>query len=84
MAAVSGKKICVLAFNIVSAGTNTLAWKSNTTALTGVATLAVNNVWRESYATRGHFETVAGEALNIDSTAAVLHGGWLVYAEVDA
>lgn len=43
----------------------------------------VNGTLAASYSEVGHFVTIAaGAALNLDSSAATAHGGWVVYVEI--
>lgn len=82
VAAVTGKILRVLAFNLVTTLANTLQWKSDTTAITGPMPLGADGNVDADFAEEGHFETAAGEALNLDSSAATAHGGWVNYVEV--
>lgn len=82
VAAVSGKSLRVLEALAVTAGANTLQWKSATTALTGPMALAASGSAQVHFAEEGHFETTAGQALNLDQSAAVQVGGWLRYVEI--
>lgn len=85
VAAVTSKKIRVLAVWLVSAGTVTTRWESGAggTALTGQATLAVNTGYALPFNPVGWFETAKGVALNLELSAAVSVDGSLVYVEVD-
>lgn len=85
VAAVAGRKIRVLSFFLVSAGTVLARFESDAdgTALTGQMTLAVNDVVEAGYNPLGHFETVAGELLNLELSAAVSVDGALTYVLVD-
>jgi hypothetical protein len=85
VAAVAGKKIRVLGFFLVSAGTVVTRFESGTggTALTGQMTMAVNVVQSSGFSPVGWFETVAGELLNLELSAAVSVDGGLVYVLVD-
>lgn len=84
VAAVAGKKIRVLGFVLVSAGTVTARFESaaDGTALTGQMTLAVNTVVSSGYNALGWFETVAGQLLNLELSAAVSVDGVLTYVLV--
>ena len=87
VAAVTGKKIRVLAFVLVMTGTAvTVRFESGAggTALTGQMTPSQGNVIQAAYAPVGHFETAAGQALNLELGGAQSVDGWLVYAEVPA
>ena len=84
LAAVTGHKIRVLSYTLVAAGEVAVRFESAAggTALTGVMTLIkgvplVVNLERE-----GHFETVAGELLNMELGGAVQVSGHLTYCLV--
>lgn len=81
VAAVSGKKIRVLGFFLVSGGTVTARFESDAggDALTGQMTLAVNVEVAPGYNPAGWFETNAGELLNLELSGAVSVDGALVY-----
>lgn len=84
VAAVAGKKIRVLSFYIRQSAAGTLRFESTAggTALTGVmVTTTADLVCEGSFNPFGHFETVAGQLLNLEiGTGAAM--GWLVYQEV--
>lgn len=84
VAAVTGKKIRVLALVLVSAGTVTARFESAAggTALTGQMTLAVNTGFVLPFNPLGWFETVAAELLNLELSGAVSVDGCLTYIEV--
>lgn len=84
VAAVAGKRIRVLAFLLVSAGTVTARFESGAdgTALTGQMTLAVNTQVQAAFNPVGWFETAAGVALNLELSGNVSVDGMLVYVEV--
>lgn len=84
VSAVTGKKIRVLLWALVSGGTVTVRFESGAggTALTGQMTTAVNNVVCPGYSAIGHFETAAGELLNLELSGNVTVDGYLVYIEV--
>jgi len=81
VAASAGKKIRVLCFGFVSAGTVTARFESaaDGTALTGQMTMAVNTGFSSPFSPVGLFETVAGDALNLELSAGVSVDGFLVY-----
>lgn len=86
VAAVTGKKIRVLAlFLVASGGANNARFESGTggTALTGVMNLAANGQLSLPYNAAGHFETAAGALLNLELSAATAVGGYLVYVTVE-
>ncbi len=84
VAAVTGKKIRVLSWSIVANAAVNAKWQSHTTPtdLTGLHYCAANGGISVPFSPVGHFETVAGEALDINLSGAVAVGGSLVYVEV--
>lgn len=83
VALVATKKIRVLAYNFIVAGATTVKFQSNAaTDLTGVKTLAANGGLVAGFCPVGHFETAAGEKLNLVLGTAVVTGGELTYVEV--
>jgi hypothetical protein len=82
VAAVTSKKIRVLSWSLMSAGTTNVKWQSATTDKTGLYYLIANTGIAEAYCPVGLFETAAGEALNINLSVAVATGGRLTYVEV--
>ena len=86
VAAVTGCKIRVLAvlLNQIASSTSTVQFKSASTALTGVITVKVNDLYLAlPFNPAGWMETASGEALNL-TTVAQAAGGCLVYEEVIA
>jgi hypothetical protein len=86
VAAVAGKKIRVMGFFFVAAGAVDARWESDAdgTALSGVMTLAAGDPFVASgFNPLGWFETVAGELLNLELSAAVSVDGALTYVLVD-
>jgi len=82
IAAVTGKRIRVMSFFMVAAGAVGVKFQSATTDLTGVMSLAANGgISTTSHS--GLFETAAGEALNINLSAAVQVSGSMAYVELD-
>ncbi len=83
VAAVTGKKIRVIAMHFVATGAVTVTWKSATTTICAAQSYAANGVVDVNWAPCGHlFETVAGEALNIVLGGAVQVSGVINYIEV--
>jgi hypothetical protein len=83
--AVTGKKIRVLSFCFQAAGAVTVRFESTAggTALTGQMTQgAAGDGQVRNYNPLGWFETVAGELLNMELSAAVSVDGDLQYIEV--
>ena len=85
VAAVTGKAIRVVDVMLVSTGTVNARFESSAggTALSGVINLTAQAGFAPGYNRAGHFQTVAGEALNLELSGAVSVDGWLVYVEVD-
>lgn len=83
--AVTGKKIRVMAGSLTMTGTAvTIRFESaaSGTALTGQMTPLQGTTILLPYCPLGHFETVAGELLNLELGGAQSVDGWLVYIEV--
>ena len=85
VAAVTGKKIRVYQVVLIAGGTTTVRFESAAggTALTGQLNLVANVGFSTGWCPAGHFQTLAGELLNLELSAAVTVDGWLIYAEVD-
>ena len=81
VAAVARHKIRVISYTLVAAGAVAVRFESAAggTALTGVMTLATGTPLVNGTAREGHFETVAGELLNMELGGAVQVSGHLVY-----
>jgi hypothetical protein len=84
VAGVTGKKIRVLQFALVSVTAVAVRFESaaSGTAIPGVMSLGATGVLSAGYCPVGHFETIAGELLNLELGGAVQVSGWLVYQEV--
>lgn len=84
VAAVGGKKIRVLRWSLVCNGAVNVKWQSHVTPtdLTGLHYFSANGGISEPYCKVGHFETVSGEALDINLSGAIAVGGSLTYVEV--
>lgn len=84
VAAVAGKKIRVIAWDLVCNGAVNAKWQSHVTPtdLTGLYYFSANDGIAKSFSPFGYFETVAGEALDLNLSAAIAVGGSLVYVEV--
>jgi hypothetical protein len=87
----ASKKIRVLAYTLVCAGASGVKWQSSTsnvnatgsnTDLTPVMSFAANGGASVAYCPLGHFETVAGEALKLNSNSTNQVSGHLVYVVV--
>lgn len=86
VAAVAGKKIRVHNIVLISGGDMTVRFESGAggTALTGQMTVGAGSGFAPGFDPYGHFETAAGELLNLELSAATTADGWLVYSLVDA
>jgi hypothetical protein len=84
LAAVTSKKIRVLAAFLVAAGTVNVRFESGTggTALTGQMNLVANTGFVLPYNPVGWFETASNTLLNLELSAAVSVDGCLTYIEV--
>ena len=83
VAAVASKRIRVLDVLIVATDAVTVSFESDAsgTALTGDISLAANGGFAPGFDLHGHFQTVAGELLNLELGGAVQVDGWLTYIE---
>jgi len=77
--AVAGKKIRVLRWGFAAGGDVTAKWRSGSTDLTGPRPLTKYAAAGGAPSPWGLFETAAGEALNLNLSAAVAVGGELTY-----
>ncbi len=84
VSAVPTKKIRVLSFMLVAAGTVTTRFESGAggTALTGQMSWVANTGVMGAYSPVGLFETAAGALLNLELSGVVSVDGYLVYQEV--
>lgn len=84
VAAVTGKKIRVLAVFLVAAAAVTIRFESGAggTALTGQMVLAANGGFTLPFNPEGWFETAAAALLNLELSAAASVDGALAYVEV--
>jgi len=84
VAAVASKKIRVHNVVLLSAGTVTVRFESaaDGTALTGQMQLTAQTGFAPGFDPTGHFETVAGQALNLELSGAISVDGWITYQEV--
>jgi hypothetical protein len=81
VAAITGKSIVVHSVFVVAAGANSVYFKSGSTAITGTSALAANGGFSLAPNEQGWFKTVAGEALNFTTSAAVATGVTITYSE---
>lgn len=84
VSAVSSKKLRVLALNLIANAAVNVKWQSHVTPTdkTGLAYLGANGGYILPFNPVGWFETVSGEALDINLSGAVAVGGHLTYIEV--
>ena len=82
VAARTGKRILVLSYVVNASGAVGVKFQSASTDLTGTLTLAANQTQDAYYSEAGYFQTVAGEALNINLSGAVQVGGHLTWVEI--
>jgi len=81
VAGVSGKRIRVIAYAIVSSATVNVKFRSNTTDITGAMRIVEGGGIAHAY-DGGLFQTAVGESLNINLSANATVGGYIVYREV--
>jgi hypothetical protein len=84
VAAVTSKKIRVLRWRVSANGAVNIKWQSHVTP-TDKSGLSYCTQFKDcggGYCPVGHFETIAGEALDINLSAAVAVSGELTYVEV--
>jgi hypothetical protein len=84
VAAVGGKKIRVLRWRVTSNGTTNVKWQSHVTPtdISGLSYLTQFKDVGGGYCPVGHFETISGEALDINNSAAVAISGEVTYIEI--
>ena len=82
VAAVTGKRIRVVSAFLMANGSVNGKWQSASTDITGLAYLIVNVGYVLPFNPTGWFQTAAGEALNLNLSAAIAAGGCLTYVEV--
>jgi hypothetical protein len=83
VAAVTGKKIRVIAVSMVAGGTATnVTFNTATTALSPLYALGINGVVVLPYNPAGWFETVAGDALTVTTGTGATTGISVTYAAV--
>jgi hypothetical protein len=83
VSAVGGKKLRVLNYVLMSNGTVNAKFQSSTAGdITGLLYLVANTGASSSFNPVGHFETVSGEALELNLSGAIAVGGHLSYVEV--
>ncbi len=85
VAAVAGKRIRVLSFFLVAVTAVTVRFESTSggAALTGLMSVGATDVLAPGYNPLGHFQTVAGQLLNLELGGTVQVSGALTYVLVD-
>lgn len=88
VAAVTGRKIRVLGYMLVAAGSVVATWKSGSTAISGAMSMVVGvpvpaPLGGTSLDPMPHFITNAGEALNLTLSGAVQVSGHITYDVID-
>lgn len=84
LTAVSGKKIRVLGYALVTDTASALTWESGgSTAISGVMTFAANGGISAVPSKWGWFSTLDGESLVLNVGTAATVGGHVTYAIVD-
>lgn len=83
VAAVSGKKICLLACSLSASAAGAIRFEDGAggTALSGVIPLAASQQFLLPFSPSGWFETTANTLLNLEVTTADIDG-FIVYIEV--
>jgi hypothetical protein len=79
IAAVSGQRIKVWGMVVIAAAANTIKFMSASTDISGQMALAINGGFTLNQGDKPWFETVAGEALNINLSASTQVGVTLIY-----
>lgn len=84
VAGVGSKKLRVLSYVLMASGTVNAKFQSSTGGdITGLLYMVANTGASSGFSPVGHFETVAGEDLQLNLSAAIAVGGHLTYIEVD-
>ena len=81
VAAVSNRRIVVVAFGVVASATVNIRFRSGTTDITGSMRLVEGGGIAHAY-DAGLFQTAVGQALNINLSANATVGGYVVYRTV--
>jgi len=81
VAAVSGKRIRVIAYAVVASATVNIKFRSGTTDITGSMRVVESGGIAHAY-DGGLFQTAVGQALNINLSANATVGGYVVYREI--
>lgn len=87
VAAIAGRRVRVLGYHLVSAGSVVATWKGGLTAISGAMTFAAGQPQTAMPATTydavAIMQTDQGEALNLTLASAVRVSGWLVFDYVN-
>ena len=83
VAAVTGYRIVLLAYNYMSNGIVNAKWRSNSTDITGLGYMDAAGRGKVcGYNPKGWCKTATGEALNLNLSAAIAVGGEITYVEI--
>lgn len=82
VAAEAGRRIRVLGIIAVTTAANSIKFQSDTTDISGLFPLAANGGFTLPFNEHGWFETLAGQALNINMSVATSTGVQVVYMVV--
>ena len=84
VAAIAGKRIRVTQVVLIADDVTTVKFQSHTTPtdLTGTLSLGAHTGFAPGWEPNGHFETLTGEALDINLGSSSIVGGWLTYLEI--
>lgn len=84
VAAVAGKRVLLLQYNLMANGTVNAKWKDGaSTDISGLSYLVVNTGKVVSFSPMGWMVTTVGNALVLNLSAAIAVGGELGYALID-
>lgn len=84
VAAVTSKRIRVLRWRCTANGATNVKWQSHVTPtdISGLSYLTQFSAAGGAYCPVGHFQTISGEALDINNSAAIAISGEVTYIEV--
>lgn len=83
VAAVSGKRIALLAYTLIANGTVNVKWQKDSTDMTGLLYLIANVGASPAYCPVGMIKTGPSQALNLNLSDSVAVGGHVTYAVID-
>ena len=81
VSSVANSVVRILQWNLVAASTNSLQWRSGTTAISGLMAFAANGGISVPYSPVGLLQGTSGSALNLFSETATSIGGSIVYLQ---